>query len=76
MDEARRVLERLERIDALRGGAATTADLLAELRGLIADGERWLAAEAAGGTGEARSALERCRRELERPTGVAPEASL
>ena len=52
MDEARRVLERLERIEALRGEAATTADLLAELRGLITDGERWLAAEAAGGTGK------------------------
>jgi hypothetical protein len=76
MDEARRVLERLERIEALRGGGAPAADLLVELRGLIADAERWLAAEAAGGTGEARSALERCRRELERPREVMPEAAL
>lgn len=76
MDEARRVLERLERIEAMRGGAAPTAELLAELRGLIADGERWLAAEVAGGTAEAHSALERCRRELERSREVMPEASL
>jgi hypothetical protein len=76
MDEARRVLERLERIEALRGGAAPTADLLAELRGLLADGERWLAAEPAGSTEKARSALERCRRELERPGGVMHEAAL
>ena len=39
MDEARQVLERLERIDALRREGAPAADLLAEMRGLLAEGE-------------------------------------
>ena len=45
MDEARLVIERLERIDALRREGAPASDLLAEVRGLLVEGERWLAAE-------------------------------
>jgi len=36
MDEARRILERLERIDALRRDGAPATDLLAEVRNLLA----------------------------------------
>jgi hypothetical protein len=61
MDEARRVIERLERIERLRGDGAPAATLLAEVRGLLVDGERWLEAERPEGLDEARAALERCR---------------
>ena len=37
MEEARRVIERLDRIDALHRAAQTPAELLAELRGLLHD---------------------------------------
>jgi hypothetical protein len=67
MEEARRVIERLERIDRLRGAGAPAADLLAEVRGLLADGERWLASEGPDGLDEARAALDRCRAELSGP---------
>ena len=61
MDEARQVLERLERIDALRREGAPTPDLLAEVRSLLAEGERWIAAERLEGSGRARAALADCR---------------
>jgi hypothetical protein len=64
MEEARRVIERLERIERLRGAGAPASDLLAEVRGLLADGERWLASEGPDGLDEARAALDRCRTEL------------
>lgn len=64
MDEARRVLKRLERIEMLRRSDAPAAVLLAQLRRLLAEGERWLAAERADGSDGARRALERCRRQL------------
>jgi hypothetical protein len=60
MDEARKVIERLERIEALRRGEAPAAILLAEVRGLLRDGEAWLAAEGPATEG-AEAALERCR---------------
>lgn len=59
MDEARRVLERLERIEALHAGGAGAAELLGELRALLAEGEAWIAAEGSGTT-SAREALDRC----------------
>jgi hypothetical protein len=68
MDEARRVLERLERIERLRSGGAPAAVLLGEVRALLADGERWIAREGAEGLDEARAALDRCRREVEDET--------
>jgi hypothetical protein len=70
MDEARQVVERLERIDALKGRGAAARELLAEVRLLLAEGERWLAAERAAdgfsdedraSTGRAEAALSRCR---------------
>jgi hypothetical protein len=65
MDEARQVIERLERIDALRREGAPAADLLAEVRGLLAEGERWLAVEKPDGVERARTALADCRSSLE-----------
>ncbi len=64
MDEARRVLERIERIERLRSSGAGRPALLAEVRGLLEDAERWLAAEPAPGE-RARDALDACRRRLE-----------
>ena len=68
MDEARKVIERLERIDALRDGGAIPRELLREVRSLLEEGEAWLAAERAGaglpGTERARTAIERCRERL------------
>ena len=76
MDEARRVIDRLERIESLRGAGAPAGLLLAEIRGLLADGERWLAAERPDGLGGARAALDHCREELHGPEGVVAEAGL
>ena len=69
MDEARRVIDRLERIDRLRGGGAPAAVLLGEVRALLADGERWLATERPEGLDEARAALDRCRDGLDADSG-------
>jgi hypothetical protein len=65
MDEARRVMERLERIEALQQAEAPAAALLAEVRQLLRDGEAWLVAEGKGANG-AFGALERCRGRVER----------
>ena len=65
MDEARRVLERLETIERLKDGGAPAAVLLGEVRALLADGERWLANERPEGLDDARAALDRCRAELD-----------
>jgi hypothetical protein len=61
MDEARHVLERLERIDALRRKGATPRDLLTEVRSLLAEGERWIATERPDSVERARAALADCR---------------
>lgn len=45
MDEARTVIRRLERIEALQGADAPAKELLAEVRQLLAEGEAWLSAE-------------------------------
>jgi len=45
MDEARRVIERLERIEALDRQAASPAELLDEVRGLLCDAEAWVRME-------------------------------
>jgi hypothetical protein len=57
MEEARQVIERLERIDALREAGASPDQLLDEVRGLLTQGERWLAAEKGEGTERARAAV-------------------
>ena len=64
MDEARRVIDRLERIDRLRGDGAPAEVLLIEVRALLTDGEHWLATEKVEGLDEARAALDRCRQGL------------
>jgi hypothetical protein len=46
MEQGRRVSVRLERIEALQRGEAPNRELLAELRGLLEDGEAWLGAVA------------------------------
>ena len=62
MEEARRVLERLDRIDSLRSTA--TADvLLDEVRALLAEAEAWVRVDAAGA--RAHDALGRVREALQ-----------
>ena len=56
MDEAKRVIDRLRRIDELRTARAQPDALLDELRGLLRDGAAWAAAEGVG-THNARRAL-------------------
>ncbi len=76
MDEARAVLERLERIEALEANGAPAAVLLDEVRGLLADAEVWVRAEPAG-TDVAETALERCREALHHAeTGTEARAGL
>jgi hypothetical protein len=64
MDEARQVLERLERIDALRREGAPAIALLPEVRSLLAEGERWIAAERPDSVEQACAALADCRARL------------
>ena len=45
MEEARRVIERLDRIDALDRATASPGELLTELRGLLHDAEAWVRVE-------------------------------
>jgi hypothetical protein len=46
VDEARTVLERLDRIDDLQSRGAPPGALLAEVRVLLAEADEWLGAEA------------------------------
>ena len=68
MDEARRVIERLERIDALDRGAASPGELLAEVRGLLDDAEVWVRIE---GGDRADDAVTRLRQALARDAVLA-----
>jgi hypothetical protein len=63
MDEARKVLRRLKRIEALEREHAPVRSLLAEVHALVEEAEEWVAAEEAG-TGAVEDALERCRHAL------------
>jgi hypothetical protein len=72
MDEARAVLARLERIEALEAGGAPAGVLLDEVRGLLSDAEAWVRTER-DGTDLAESALERCREAL-REAEIGEEA--
>jgi hypothetical protein len=65
MDEARAVLTRLQRIDALERERARPEQLLAELRELVREAEAWVRTEP-GATGPAEAALDRCREALDR----------
>ncbi|HST25439.1 MAG TPA: hypothetical protein VLJ76_05580 [Gaiellaceae bacterium] len=60
MDEARAVLARLERIEALERVGAPAGDVLDEVRGLLRDAEAWVRTEPAG-TDLAETALDRCK---------------
>jgi hypothetical protein len=60
MDEARAVLHRLERIDALERSGAPVRCVLDEVRALLAEAEAWVAVER-DGTDVAEHALRRCR---------------
>jgi hypothetical protein len=61
MEEARRVLARLERIESLDRANAGPAELLEELRGLLQDAEAWVRVE---GGGDADHAVIRLREAL------------
>jgi hypothetical protein len=63
MEEARRVLERLERIDALEGAGAAPQELLGELRELLREAEAWARIEGGDAGSEA---VERLRAALAR----------
>lgn len=67
MEEARRVLERLERIEALDRERARPGLLLAELQALLAEAEAWARAER-DVPDSATNALEACRKMLESPS--------
>jgi len=83
VDEARRVIRRLERIETLQGAHAPAADLLSEVRHLLREGEAWLAAEhehggsgdgeaGTGHTAAAEAALRGCRATIGEGEEVAP----
>jgi hypothetical protein len=71
MDEARAVLERLERIEALERDGAPPRAVLAEVRELLREAETWLETEREPGE-LAADALERCR--LAHDAGAMPVA--
>ena len=90
MDEARKVIRRLERIDALQSVEAPARELLDEVRQLLAEGEAWLAAERAAGAdgdadgqrgatagpaADAAAALEGCRATLTERREVRAETA-
>jgi hypothetical protein len=64
MDDARAVLARLDRIEALEREGAPPGVLLEELRGLVHDAEEWARRE---GGERAKSAVERCASALGAP---------
>jgi hypothetical protein len=59
VEQARAVLDRLERIDALRKADAPAGVLLGEVRSLLSEAEAWVEADRPGERAEA--VLERCR---------------
>jgi hypothetical protein len=64
MDEARAVLARLDRIEALEREGASPGALLEELRGLVQAAEAWARLE---GDERARAAIDRCETALATP---------
>jgi hypothetical protein len=66
MDEARSVLERLERIEALERRGSPAELILAELRELVAEAEVWVRIEP-GPTEGAEDAIERLRQAVVDP---------
>jgi hypothetical protein len=87
VDEARRVIRRLERIETLQGAHAPAADLLVEVRQLLREGEAWLAVEhenggsgngdaGAGQTVAAEAALRGCRATIGEGEEVVPRGAV
>jgi hypothetical protein len=66
VDEARAVLARLDRIDALERDHAPAGVLLAEVRALLSEAEVWVRAER-NGTEDAQLVLADARERLARP---------
>ena len=64
MDEARAVIDRLERIEKLERNHAPPEVLLEELRGLVRDAETWARVE---GDERAAAAVDRCDAALAQP---------
>ena len=64
MDEARAVLARLDRIEALEREGAAASVVIEELRGLVRDAEAWARVE---GDRRASAAVERCDEALAVP---------
>jgi hypothetical protein len=64
MDEARTVIDRLDRIEALERAGAPPGVLLKELRGLVRDAEAWARRE---GDARAAAAVQRCDEALAVP---------
>jgi len=75
MEEAARVLERLDRIDALRAAGVAPPVLLLEVRGLLSDAESWMRMEGSGTEG-AKRALARCRAALDEHRETETEAAV
>jgi hypothetical protein len=69
MDEARAVLRRLGRIEALEREGAPPRSLLAEVHALLGEAEAWVASERSGAD-DAEAALERCRDAFAAPAGA------
>jgi hypothetical protein len=72
MEEARRLLARLERIEALDRRRASPAELLAELQVMLTEAEAWARAEHPV-PDAAIDAVERCRERLhgrKTPSGI------
>ncbi len=63
MDEARKVIERLARIESLERRGCPADVMLDEVRALLHEAEAWVRAEP-GGTEAASGALDRCRSAL------------
>ena len=63
MDEARAVMERLNRIEVLDRERADPQTLLAELRELVREAEAWVRVEHE--PGRAADAVDRCKEALE-----------
>ena len=71
MEPARRVLERLDRIESLRGGGAPPGDLLDEVRLLLTESEDWLRSEEHAQ--DAKEVIDRVKNALQRgETTVVP----
>jgi hypothetical protein len=64
MEEARRVLDRLDRIEDLQRGVAPPRVLLEEVRALLGEAEEWVRSESGGARAE--HALECVREALDR----------